>query len=84
MNYTKTCKDFGWTGIDCCSSCHEEPEYELDIVQVDGELALLCCKLRRFFYPDGDGFKNSRLSPEEKLLRAIFGDEYHGDPEEDD
>lgn len=82
IEYTKDCRDFDYTGVDCCPDCHEYPDDELDVVIVDGEPALLCCALRRFFYPDGYDLKNSKLSPEEKLLRAIFGDGDHGQTEE--
>lgn len=71
IQYTKTCKDFGYLGVECCSDCHEDPDNHLDVVQVNGEPALLCCDLIAFFYPDG---ADSKLSPEEKLLRAIFGE----------
>ena len=67
--YTKDCRDFDYTGVTCCPDCHEDPDHELEIVRIDGELALLCCALRRFFYPEGH---DTRLSPEERLLRAIF------------
>jgi hypothetical protein len=71
IEYTKTCKDFGYLGVECCDNCHGDPDNHLDVVQVNGEPALLCCKLRMFFYPEG---ADSKLSPEERLLRAIFGE----------
>lgn len=66
----RTCRDYRQRGVECCAVCHEYPDEELEVVLVDGETALLCCALRRFFYPGGH---ESRLSPEERLLRAIFG-----------
>jgi hypothetical protein len=72
-NYKKTCKDFRNVGVQCCIECHE-PEFidtSLRIVKVDGEYALLCCALVAWFYPRDPG---RGLSPEEKLLRAIFGE----------
>jgi hypothetical protein len=71
--YELTCRDFDYTGVQCCPTCHEQElsEYELRVVQVDGRSALLCCQLVSFFYPTEP---NRGMSPEEKLLRAIFGE----------
>jgi hypothetical protein len=72
-SYKLTCKDFDYTGVECCGTCHD-PEFaesDLRIVKVDGVNALLCCALTAFFYPQDPG---KGISPEEKLLRAIFGD----------
>jgi hypothetical protein len=71
--YKLTCKDFKYTGVDCCESCHtaEWAEYELRVVKVDGVNALLCCAMVAFFYPRDPG---KGMSPEEKLLMAIFGE----------
>jgi hypothetical protein len=63
----KTCKDFGWTGVECCMGCHYEaehwadiqPGFELITIKVDGELVKVCCELASFFYPDGS-WKESR------------------------
>jgi hypothetical protein len=74
MNRIKNCKDFDYTGVRCCQTCHEYEYGELDVVQVDGEPALLCCQLYAFFYPQK---ALKYLSPEEKLLRAIFGEKPH-------
>lgn len=74
INYTKTCEDFDHLGIDCCSDCHDEPDLNLEIARVDGENALLCHNLWMFFYPEGI---ESKLSPEEKLLRAIFREPHY-------
>lgn len=80
--YKLTCKDFQWTGVECCPTCHDDSysEYELRVVKVDGVNALLCCTMIAFFYP-GDPHRG--LSPEEKLLRTIF-DEEHPNEKEDD
>lgn len=74
-----SCGDFEYTGIACCGICHAEEVsgYELRIVNIDGRPALLCCSLVKFFYPDEPG---RGLSPEEKLLRAIFGENPHHEP----
>lgn len=74
LQYTKVCRDFSHVGVTCCLPCHSDPEYHMDVVQVDGEPALLCCSFRKFFYPNGI---DSKLSPEERLLRAIFGEPHH-------
>jgi hypothetical protein len=73
IEYTKTCRDFDYTGVRCCDICHEEDlaQYELAVVTIDNEPALLCCQMKSFFYPDDP---QRGLSPEEKLLRAIFGE----------
>jgi hypothetical protein len=73
LHYAKTCRDYSHLGIECCAVCHEDPENHMDVVQIDGDPALLCCLLRNYFYPAG---APSKLSPEERLLRAIFG-EHH-------
>jgi len=71
--YKKTCKDFEYTGVQCCEECHNPDfaEYNLRVVKVDGVNALLCCTLSTFFYPRDPG---KGLTPEEKLLIAIFGE----------
>jgi hypothetical protein len=74
VEYTKDCRNFTHVGVGCCQTCHSDPEYAMAVVQVDGEPTLLCCMLRAFFYP---GNPNQKLSPEEKLLRAIFGEAPH-------
>jgi hypothetical protein len=82
--YDLTCKDFDYTGVPCCETCHDDwfSQYELRVVLIDGKLALLCCTKIAFFYPDDP---NIALSPEEKLLRAIFGEKAtHEQSEEDD
>lgn len=70
-------KDFAYTGVKCCSLCHETG-YDisgLEVCIVDGQPVLLCCTLHVFFYPlKEDG---SKITPEEKLLRAIFGERPH-------
>lgn len=68
-----TCKDFRHTGVECCENCHDPglAEYELRVVKVDGVNALLCCCMVAFFYPR-DPTKG--MTPEEKLLVAIFGE----------
>jgi hypothetical protein len=71
--YNKTCQNYAHLGVDCCPTCHEDPDNHLDVVKIDGEPALLCCLLRMFFYPAG---ADSKLSPEERLLRAIFGESH--------
>jgi hypothetical protein len=78
FEYNKSCRDFDYTGVRCCDICHEDglSQYELAVVMIDGEPALLCCMMRAFFYPED---KTIGLSPEEKLLRAIFGE---GDTQE--
>jgi hypothetical protein len=53
----KTCKDYGYLGLECCRGCHYEHTAEdlgrpLIAVMVDGELAHICCELAGFFYPD--------------------------------
>ena len=81
MGTVRTCRDVGYTGVDCCPVCHEYPDEELVRVLVDGLPVWLCCRLRRFFYPDhGDG---KFLSPEERLLRAIFPEYDPHDPDND-
>jgi hypothetical protein len=72
--YAKTCRDFGYTGVECCRTCHDEPEYEMEVVVVDAVPCLLCCKLRAFFYPRKD---DPKMTAEEKLLRSIFGERPH-------
>lgn len=76
LDYELSCGDFEYTGVPCCGMCHSEElsEYELRVVQIDGRQALLCCALIVFFYPESPG---TGLSPEEKLLRAIFGEGWH-------
>ena len=54
----KTCKDFAYTGVDCCQGCHyeaDDPELRsmLITIPIDGEPAYVCCELADFFYPDG-------------------------------
>jgi hypothetical protein len=73
QNYKLTCKDFKYTGVECCEMCHsaELAEYDMRVVKVDGVNALLCCAMVAFFYPKNPG---RGLLPEEKLLRAIFGE----------
>jgi hypothetical protein len=66
----KTCKDFDYTGVKCCPICHES-KFEMLPIKIDNGLAVLCCAFRAFFYPDDPGIG---LTPEEKLLRAIFGE----------
>lgn len=72
-SYKLTCKDFRYTGVDCCETCHDPDlaEYSLRIVKIDGVNALLCCVMVAFFYPRDPG---RGMSPEEKLLMAIFGE----------
>jgi len=84
FEYNKSCRDFEYTGVRCCDICHEPDlaSYELVVVQINGEPALLCCMMKAFFYPDD---KTIGLSPEEKLLRAIFGEgETHEQEKEPD
>jgi hypothetical protein len=73
QDYKLTCKNFGYTGVECCPTCHdpEFAEFDLRVLKVDGVPALLCCAMAAFFYP-ADPSKG--ITPEEKLLRAIFGD----------
>ncbi len=73
VDYAKSCKDFDYTGVRCCDICHEADleKYELVVVKIDNEPALLCCQMKAFFYPED---KQIGLSPEGKLLRAIFGE----------
>lgn len=75
IHYTRTCRDYRRL-TDCCEKCHEDAAAQLDIVMVDGEYALLCCKMRTYFYPDGYPHESNwnNLTPEERLLRAIFGE----------
>lgn len=82
QEYTKDCRDFAYTGVKCCSVCHEDHlrDYELEIIIIDGEVCLVCCQLKAFFYPPDP---NRKLSPEEKLLRAIFGEGPHEQPGEE-
>jgi hypothetical protein len=83
-SWTKTCKDFDYIDVPCCSICHDEElaDMELRIVKIDNESALLCCAKIAFFYPEDP---NIGLSPEEKLLRAIFGEKaQHDQYQEDD
>jgi hypothetical protein len=55
----KTCKDFEWTGVECCPGCHYELDHEDELqrgfdlitIKVDGELVKVCCELAEFFYP---------------------------------
>lgn len=82
--WIKTCKDFDYIGEPCCVICHDEEleRFELRVVTIDNELALLCCAKIAFFYPED---LNIGLSPEEKLLRAIFGEKAtHVQEEQDD
>jgi len=73
LEWELTCEDFDYTGVRCCPICHESDlsKYELVVVKINNKAALLCCELRAFFYPDDP---NIGLTPEEKLLRAIFGE----------
>lgn len=53
----KTCKDFEYTGIECCIGCHAEAEMEdeprpMISIQINGEMAVVCCHLADFFYPN--------------------------------
>jgi hypothetical protein len=75
IQYTKTCRDYRRV-CECCEECHADPAAQLDIIKVDGEVALLCCKMRNHFYPDGYPHETlwNLASPEERLLRAIFGE----------
>jgi hypothetical protein len=75
LEYVKDCRDFDHVGVECCEDCHGDPENHLDVVQINGDPALLCCNLIDFFYPDG---ADTYLTPEERLLRAIFGSPHHG------
>ena len=78
----KNCQDYDYTGVPCCKVCHENSKFELVLIKIDGKWARVCCALRRFFYPADPGIG---LSPEEKLLRAIFGEAtVHDTPQEDD
>jgi hypothetical protein len=72
--YKLTCADFQYTGVDCCSICHDSElaDFELRVVKVDGVNALLCCVMVAFFYPRDPG---RGMPPEEKLLLAIFGEQ---------
>ena len=72
-SYKLTCKDFQYTGVQCCEMCHDSEfaEYQLRVVKVDGVNALLCCSFVAFFYPRDPG---KGMSPEERLLLAIFGE----------
>jgi hypothetical protein len=82
--WLKTCKDFDYIDVPCCDICHDEElaESALRVVQIDNEPALLCCAKISFFYPEDP---NIGLSPEEKLLRAIFGEKaQHDQPQEGD
>jgi hypothetical protein len=65
--YDITCRDLKHYGIECCETCHEDPE-NLRIIKVDASDALVCCEFENFFYPPA--------SPEERLLRAIFGEKH--------
>jgi hypothetical protein len=52
----KTCKDFEYTGVECCVGCHEEVENYtsgLVTIQINGEAVYVCCEIAHFFYPDG-------------------------------
>ena len=68
--YSKSCRDFDYTGVKCCPTCHEDPEHELTVVIIDTVPCLVCCQLMFFFYPQEDP---TRWTPDEKLLNAIFG-----------
>lgn len=72
-DYKLTCKDFQYTGVQCCEECHdaEFADMHLRVVKVDGVNALLCCCMVAFFYPRDPG---KGQSPEERLLMAIFGE----------
>lgn len=77
-----TCKDSDYTGVICCPTCHDEEfsQCNLRVVKINNQPALLCCTMISFFYPEDP---NTGLSPEEKLLRAIFGEKAtHEQPEE--
>lgn len=56
----KRCKDYAYTGVECCYGCHIEAEemaehgYTLITIQIDGEMAYVCCEIASFFYPKGD------------------------------
>jgi hypothetical protein len=80
-NTEKTCKDYEYTGVKCCDSCHSYSEFELVTIKIDGKWARVCCAFRRFFYPEDPGIG---LTPEEKLLRAIFGEKTVHDPNDDE
>lgn len=41
-----TCQDFAHLEVECCPSCHEEPELELTLVEIEsGGKAWVCCAL---------------------------------------
>ena len=80
MKKIRTCEDFEYTGVKCCPSCHDYSAFELVEIKIDGRMALVCCALRSFFYPENPGIG---LTPEEKLLRAIFGEKTVHDPDEE-
>jgi hypothetical protein len=69
----KNCDDFAYTNVECCGDCHMSDN--LREIKVDGELVIVCCYMERFFYPS----LMENLSPEERLLRAIFGEHFHPD-----
>ena len=45
----KTCKDFDYTGVKCCSVCHDYDE--LEIVKIDGAQPKFAVPLRHSFTP---------------------------------
>ena len=56
----KTCKDYTYIDVPCCSSCHDQGEEdgewaagELVTIKISGEDAYVCCTIASFFYPDG-------------------------------
>lgn len=57
----KRCEDYAYTGVECCEGCHYEYDHEDELqrgfdlitIQIDGEMAKVCCTLAYFFYPDG-------------------------------
>lgn len=69
--YELDCRDFSWMGKKCCSICHEFPDTNLRTKQIDGKSCLVCCVFDEHFFPAHN------RSPEEKLLRAIFGEAPH-------
>ena len=68
-----TCEDFP-EAAGCCDSCHTfYAVYEMDLVETLRGWAWLCCGVRSKLFPRD--YNKEPLSPEEKLLRAIFGEE---------
>jgi hypothetical protein len=56
----KTCKDYEYTGVNCCPCCHNDMDGELVTIQISGEDAYVCCDIARFFYPDGSWKERSK------------------------